>query len=413
MAMITIAGTHARAAPADFAALGGTPRFSRPLVVGAPNVGRKRRFLARVRTILRSGRLSNDGPFVREFEARVADALQVAHCIATCNATIAMSLLLRALDLSGEVIVPSFTFVATAHAVRWHGLEPVFCDIDPASHNLDPEDAVRAVTPRTRAICGVHLWGRPCAVERLTALARAHNLHIFFDAAHAFGCSKHGRLIGGFGEAEVFSFHATKQVNAFEGGAITTNDAALAAALRRLRAFGVESGAVEGIGINAKMSEVSAAMAITNLESVHDFRAASCQNYRRYRHGLEGIPGVRVCHYDERELCNYHYVVIEVDRAVTGLSRDDLLTVLAAEKVVARRYFAPGCHRVEPYRSTRAAARPLPATERLCDRVLVLPNGVHLGADSIDAVCELIAAAVACGPALTTRLRAHAHAAAS
>jgi dTDP-4-amino-4,6-dideoxygalactose transaminase len=406
--MMTIVGAHTRAAPADFAALGGTPRFSQPLVVGAPNVGREGRFIARVRAILRSGRLSNDGPFVREFEERVADALHVEHCIATCNATLALSLLLRALDLSGEVIVPSFTFVATAHAMRWHGLEPVFCDIDPASHNLDPQDAARAITPRTRAICGVHLWGRPCAVERLTALARAHDLHVFFDAAHAFGCSEDGRLIGGFGEAEVFSFHATKQVNAFEGGAITTNDAALAAALRRLRTFGMESGVVEGIGINAKMSEVSAAMAITNLESVHDFRAASYDNYRRYRRGLEGFSGVRVCGYDERELCNYHYVVIEIDAATTGLSAADLLAVLAAENVVARRYFAPGCHRIEPYLSTRGAARPLPATERLCERVLVLPNGVHLTADSIDAVCDLIAAALACGPALTRRLRAHA-----
>ena len=254
--------------------------------------------------------------------------------------------------------MPSFTFVATAHAVRWHGLTPVFCDIDPDSHTLDPASVERMLTPGTTAILATHLWGRPCAVEALTELAQARSLRLIFDAAHALGCSHRGRSIGGFGDAEVFSFHATKFFHTLEGGAIATEDDMLAAALRLSRNFGFTGyDRVAGVGINAKMNEVSAAMGLTNLESIDSFIATNRRNYAAYRRGLSGMPGVRFVEYDERERQNYQYVVIEVDRLAAGLSRDALLRVLHAENVLARRYFWPGCHRMEPYRSLYPEAR--------------------------------------------------------
>ena len=168
--------------------------------------------------------LSNNGVFVRDFERQIADYLGVKHCIAVCNGTIALELAIRALELKGEVIIPSFTFIATAHALQWQEITPVFCDIDPKTHTLNPWRVESLITPRTSGIIGVHVWGQPCDVETLTEIANKHHLKLMFDASHAFGCS-HGRtMIGNFGSAEVFSFHATKFINAFEGGAIVTND---------------------------------------------------------------------------------------------------------------------------------------------------------------------------------------------
>ena len=161
---------------------------------------------------------SNDGPFVKEFERRIGDLIGVKHCVAMCNATIALEIAIRALELRGEVIVPSYTFVATAHSLQWQEITPVFCDMDPGTYNIDPAKIESLVTPRTTGIIGVHVWGRPCDTEAIEALAKRRGLKVMYDAAHAFNCSRGGRMVGGFGSCEVFSFHATKFLNSFEGG---------------------------------------------------------------------------------------------------------------------------------------------------------------------------------------------------
>ena len=180
-----------------------------------------------------------------------------------CNATVALEIAIRAMGMSGEVIVPSFTFVATAHALQWQEITPVFCDIDPRTHNLDPNRIEEMITPRTTGIIGVHVWGRPCAVDALAEIAQRRHLKLLFDAAHAFGCSYQGQMIGNFGDAEVFSFHATKFFNTFEGGAVVTNDDELAAKMRLMKNFGFHGyDNVIYVGTNGKMSEVSAAMGL-------------------------------------------------------------------------------------------------------------------------------------------------------
>jgi dTDP-4-amino-4,6-dideoxygalactose transaminase len=316
----------------------------------------------------------------------------VKHCIAMCNGTTALEIAIRAAGLGGEVIVPAFTFVATAHALQWQAITPVFCDIRPDDHNIDPEKVEELITARTTGIIGVHLWGRPCDVEALTEIAARHRIALLFDAAQAFSCSRQGRPVGGFGDAEVFSFHATKFLNTFEGGAVATNDDALAARMRLMRNFGFSGyDRVVHIGTNGKMAEVSAAMGLTSLESIDEFVAVNRRNYRQYRDALAGLVGVKLLQYDDREKNNYQYVVVEIDRLRCGVSRDRLLEILHSENILARRYFFPGCHLMEPYRSMYPSRKSrLAVTDRIAGRVLSLPTGTAVGDAEIATICSIV-----------------------
>ena len=343
---------------------------------------------------------------MREFESRISDFTGVRHCIATCNGTVALEIAIRALGLTGEVIVPSFTFIATAHALEWQEITPVFCDIDPSTHNIDPSQIERMITPRTTGIIGVHLWGRPCDVDALTDISRRHNLQLLFDAAHAFGSSYKAHMIGDFGDAEVFSFHATKVLNTFEGGAITTNNDELAARIRLMKNFGFAGyDKVIYIGTNGKMSEISAVMGLTGMDSLNEFIDVNYRNYKTYHNELIGIPGLTVLAYDETEKSNYQYVVLEIDRAVAQIARDQLIELLHAENVLARRYFYPGCHRMEPYRSYFPhSSLLLPETERLTERVILLPTGTSVTPHDISTISDLLRLAISNGREISQRL---------
>jgi dTDP-4-amino-4,6-dideoxygalactose transaminase len=376
----------------ELAIFGSSPAFKEKLHVGRPNIGDRKRLLERINDLLDRRWLTNRGPFVQEFEERVAELMGVKHCIAMCNGTVALEIAIRALGMAGEVIVPSSTFVATAHALQWQEITPVFCDIDPETHNIDPGKVEDMITPHTSGIVGVHLWGRPCDIEALTEIAEKHNLKLLFDAAHAFGCSYKGRMIGSFGDAEVFSFHATKFLNTFEGGAVVTNNDELAEKIGLMQNFGFSGyDNVIYIGTNGKMSEISAAMGLTGLESLDDFISINRRNYMYYKQELENVPGIRLISYNEEEKNNYQFVVAEVDKETAGVSRDKLLEVLHAENILARRYFYPGCHRMEPYRSYFPnAGLLLTDTERVASRVLVLPTGTAISNDEIEKICGII-----------------------
>ncbi len=343
---------------------------------------------------------------MREFEEAVASFLGVPHCIAMCNGTVALEIAIRAAGLRGEVIVSPFTFVATAHALQWQEITPVFCDIDPRTHNIDPARVEELITPRTTGILGVHVWGRPAPVDRLTEIAAEHDLQLLFDAAHAFGCSHGGRMVGSFGTAEVLSFHATKFVNSFEGGAIVTADDGFAEVARLMRNHGfADYDEVGHVGTNGKMSEVAAAMGLTSLESWDEFVSVNRRNYEAYRAALRGVEGVQLIDYDDAELCNWQYVVLEVDESA-ALTRDELHAVLWAENVLARRYFFPGCHRMEPYRSLFPdVAERLPQTERLVQRVLALPTGTSMTVDDVRLVADLVGRAMGDGARLRSALK--------
>ena len=388
---VDVASHKAVRSAADLAINGAPPMFAKPIHVGRPNIGNHKRFLQRASDILDSGWLSNNGPIAQEFEQRIADFLGVKHCVAMCNGTIALEIATRALELKGEVIVPSYTFVATAHALQWQEITPIFADIDPATHNLDPAAVWRMITPRTTGIVGVHLWGRASPVKELEAIAKEHNLRLMFDASHGFGCTLDGELIGGFGECEVFSFHATKFFNTFEGGAVVTNNDILAEKVRLMRNFGF-SGYDNVIypGTNGKMTEIAAAMGLTNLEGLDDFVAINRYNYKCYRDAITLLPGLSLLEYNESERNNYQYAVVEV-APYFPVARDRIVEVLHAENILARKYFWPGCHNMEPYRSYYPhAGLMLPNTKSVAERVIVLPTGSALQTDAIEGITSVL-----------------------
>lgn len=392
---------------ADLAVFGGPPAFPGLVHVGRPNLPDRERFLDAVNRILDRNLLTNDGPELRALEGRIAELTGVRQAVAVANATLGLQLLARALDLRGRVLMPAFTFVATAHAFRWIGLEPVFCDVDPATHNLDPAGvAARLEAGGVAAVVGVHVWGRLCAPLELEELCRRAGVPLIFDAAHALGCAGYGRGAGAFGTAEVLSLHATKICHSFEGGVITTRDGALAEKLRRMRNFGFAGyDEVTCLGINLKLPEVSAAMGLASLEELERYREVNHRNRDAYRAGLSDLRGFRLLEAPADQRSNGHYVVAEFDASWPEGTRDVLCAALHAEGVLVRRYFFPGCHRMEPYRTEQpAAAADLPHTDSLCRRVLCFPNGTAVNTDDIGVICALTRLILAHLPAVRARL---------
>lgn len=390
----------------NLAILGAPPAFSESVHVGRPNVPTFDSFSDRVRQIFDARWLSNNGPLVQELERKIANYNQVKNCILMCNGTVALEIAIRACDLEGEVIIPSFTFVATAHALQWQKITPVFCDIKD-DLSLDIEKAERLITPKTTGIIGVHLFGQPCDVDAITEFAENHRLKVIFDAAHSFACSHRGRMIGGFGNAEIFSFHATKFFNTFEGGAVLTNDDDLARRIRLMKNFGFDGiDNVVHVGTNGKMSEISAAMGLALFDELDPSIEENKRNYYFYAKHLQATEGLRLMEIDSKERCNYQYVIAFVDESHGGLSRDALISVLHAENILARRYFYPGCHRMEPYRSLfPLAGDRLPVTEKVSDQILVLPNGRNLGEEDISNICDVIRVALAGGEYLRAKVK--------
>lgn len=391
------------AAAPPLAIFGAPPRFARALHVGGPNVVDTGAYLERLRAVFGRNWFTNGGPEEGEFQARVARRTQARHCVATTNATVALQIVARALGWRGEVIVPAFTFVATANALAWIGLEPVFCDVDPATQNIDPAQAERLITRRTAGMLAVHLWGRPCDVAALQAIADRHGVDLVFDAAQAWGCTIGATPIGTFGRAEVFSFHATKWVQAFEGGAIATNDADLARRCEAMKHFGFTGhDQTDTIGTNGTMTEVAAAMGSVSIEGEGAILERNRANYAAYAEGLDGIRGVRLLAPPPDGRWHYHYVILDVDENAP-LDRDQLHRVLWGENILARRYFHPGCHRLEPYRAAWAGTT-LPVTERLAGRTLVLPTGLQMDPAEASIVAECIQAAYAHAGVVRDRL---------
>jgi dTDP-4-amino-4,6-dideoxygalactose transaminase len=378
--------------PEELAVFTKIPAFANPLHVGRPNITDRTKLLQRIEGMLDRCWLTNDGPLVKEFEQRICDTTGVKHCVAMCNATVALEIAIRALELKGEVIIPSYTFVATAHALKWQEITPVFADMDPRTHTIDARKIESLITSRTTGILGVHVWGQPCDTDAIQAIADRHGLKVLYDAAHAFGCSHQGRMLGNFGSCEVYSFHATKFLNSFEGGAVVTNNDELAAKMRLMRNFGFAGfDRVVYLGTNGKMTEVCAAMGLTSLESMEDLIAVNRRNHAAYREGLANTFGIRLFEYDSVEANNFQYLVIEVDPDSAALNRDELVEVLHSENVLARKYFWPGCHKMEPYSSLFPNANLLlPETERVAANVVVLPTGQSTSVEMIFAICGIM-----------------------
>jgi dTDP-4-amino-4,6-dideoxygalactose transaminase len=375
---------------AELAAFGGNPAYSDPLHVGRPNIGDVQKYIKAVEGILTKRWLSNDGPEVRDFEKRLADHLKVRNVVAVCNGTVGLQIAINALDLTGEIILPSYTFVATAHSVHWQGIKPVFADIEKETHCIDIRSIKKLITHRTTGIIGVHLWGRTTNIYELETLCRDNNLSLIFDAAHAFNCTYNNISIGNFGNCEVFSFHATKFLNSHEGGAIATNDDKLASKIRLIRNFGFKGyDDVIYPGTNGKMAEVCAAMGLVNLESLEDFVAINRRNFQDYKTHLSKVENIRIMDYDHDERNNFQYIVIEVEKDFP-FSRDKIVEILHAENILARKYFWPGVHQMTPYRDLYPFADSLlPVTNQVSGSVIVLPTGTSVSENDIRSICSI------------------------
>lgn len=362
------------------------------LVVGCPNVGDRQVFHQLVDEIFECRWFTNNGELVQRLEATIADYLGLRHCILVCNATIGLQVAAHELGLSGEVIVPAYTFVATPHSLLWQGITPRFVDVDPATHLIDINLIEEAITPSTTGILGVHLWGQPCHPVALQAIADRHNLKLFFDSAHAFACGNDGIKLGSYGECEVFSFHATKFFNTFEGGAITTNDDELALRVRRAINFGFTGlDNVTQLGTNGKMSEIHAAMGIACFNSIGEIIEVNHQHYLHYRKCLSDLPGIRFFDYDNFKDINYQYVIIEIDAEQAGITRDHLMEHLHRNHIYVRRYFYPGCHRMAPYGTETYGDKAIMSqTDLLCRNVMLLPTGTGVTEADVSRVCNAI-----------------------
>jgi dTDP-4-amino-4,6-dideoxygalactose transaminase len=353
------------------AVLGGAPALSTPMNIVAPVLPKIDEVGERIAEILANGQLTNDSRYVREFEAALEQRLGVS-AVLVSNGTWSLVLAMKALGVGGEVIVPSYTYCASAHAIRWAGAEPVFADIRRDAFTIDPLAVRAAITPRTSAILAVHIYGHPCEVDELAQLAEEKGLALIFDAAHAFGAVYRGRTAGTFGRAESFSFHATKTLPVGEGGCITTNDAALAARLRLARKFG-DPGDENTLfaGTNAKMQEFNAILGLAGLRTVDDIIVRRRAYAGELRGRLACIPGMSFQQELPYARSSCQNFAVLIDEQEFGLSRDEVFRALTAENVRCRRYFYPPVHRQQAYADVRTG--PLPVTDEVADRVLCLP----------------------------------------
>jgi dTDP-4-amino-4,6-dideoxygalactose transaminase len=348
--------------------------------------------------MLDSGRLTNFGPFSTRLEAKTRELLGVGHTAAVSNATIGLTLILSTLPPESEVILPSFTFVATAQAVTAARLIPVFADIDSDTLNVDVQSVTACITPRTRAICGVHAFGVPCRIDELQHTARKHDLLLLFDSAHAFGARFNRRYVGGFGDAEVFSLSATKVVPAGEGGLVVTNDPALHEAVLDRRNYGLahdRSGDCRNQGWNAKMTEFHAILAIREIETLEWRIARRNAIAKRYHDGLADVPGLRFQRVPEGDVSTFKDFTVQVDPRVFGVTRDELREKLKQAGIETAPYFAPPLHHMTMFQPFVRPGQMFPETERISASILSLPLFETITNDEIDEVVTAVRGAAA------------------
>mgnify|MGYP005855989045 CR=1 FL=1 len=346
----------------------------RPIYVTKPALPPLEDFIPYLEKIWEGGVLTNNGPFHQQLEEALCDYLGVKHISLFCNGTIALVTALKALRISGEVITTPYSFVATAHALRWNNITPVFVDIDPKTMNLDPARIESAITPETDAILPVHCYGNPCDVDAIEELAANYNLKVIYDAAHAFGVNCHCGSVLNHGDLSVLSFHATKVFNTFEGGAIVCPDERTKRHIDHLKNFGfVNETTVVATGINGKMNELQAAMGLLQLKKIDSAIEARAEISRQYRQSLADIPGI-TCVRDSGQIrANYSYFPILVEENYP-LTRDELYELLKSNNVYGRRYFYPLITSFPMYRGEeKSRLADLRNATEIAEQVICLP----------------------------------------
>lgn len=344
-------------------------------------------YIEEIKEIWNTRWLTNNGVKHQELEKRLCEYLEVKNTTLFCNGHLALCSILRNLDLKGEVITTPFTFASTTHAIVEAGLTPVFCDINPNDYTIDVNKIETLITPNTCAIVPVHVYGNVCDVHKIEEIAKKYNLKVIYDAAHAFGVKINGKGIGAFGDASMFSFHATKVFNTIEGGAIVYQDEKLKEKLNVYKNFGITSPeSVDEVGTNAKMNEFSATMGLCNLKHIDEYISKRKLAYDRYIKNLGNIKGIKLLHFEKNITPNYAYfpVVFEKD---FGKNRDEISDILKENNIIARKYFYPLTSEFSCYQKYKT---PTPTANEISNNILTLPIYEDLTINEVDFICNII-----------------------
>lgn len=360
------------------------------IFVTRPSIPSLEEYIDQIRPLWESKWLTNMGDLHRQLEEALRQKLGVDRLSLFVNGHLALEGILQAMDLSGEVITTPFTFASTTHAIVRRGLTPVFCDIKEEDGTIDENKIEALITEKTCAILPVHVYGNCCNVEAIGQIARRHGLKVIYDAAHAFGVTLDNKGIGSYGDASIFSFHATKVFNTIEGGAVSFRDPALAPALCETKNFGIlDEETVVSSGGNAKMNEFQAAMGLCNLRHFDEEIAKRQTLVKAYRQQLGGIPGLRMLRQRPKVCPNYAYFPILIEPKEARTNRDILYQALRDDHIFARKYFYPLITDFDCYKD-RYAQTPLPAAKKMASQVLTLPLYGDLGLETVERICRAV-----------------------
>lgn len=364
--------------------------MEKPILVTQSSMPPLNEYVEEIAPLWESHWLTNMGAKHKEFEERPKEYLGVKNIALYTNGHSALECILEALELHGKVITTPFTFASTTHAIVRKGLEPVFADIKPDDYTIDPESIERLIDDSTCAIVPVHVYGNLCDVHAIADIAKRHNLKVIYDAAHAFGVERNGVSAASFGDASMFSFHATKVFNTIEGGAVCFKDANLKAVLNQWKNFGITGPeSVEYIGGNAKMNEFCAAMGICNLRHLDDEISKRQKVAEYYWELLDNVPGLQICQPPENTTHNYAYMPVLIDPEKFGATRDEIFDALAAEQIGTRKYFYPLVSDYACYQN-RFNSSHTPVAKKVASQILTLPIFADLDIAYVSKICTLI-----------------------
>jgi dTDP-4-amino-4,6-dideoxygalactose transaminase len=372
------------------AALGGTPAFEQLLPIVRPTLPTYEEMAGEFAEIVGSGMVTR-GRHLRAFEEAAAAHLKVKHAVAVSSCTSGLMLVYRGLGLTGEIIAPSFTFMATVSAAVWAGLRPVLVDVDRATHNICPAAVEAAITPNTSAIVAVHNFGNPAEIDALDEITKRKGVKLVFDAAHGFGANYRGVPVGRQGDAQIYSLSPTKLVVAGEGGVVATNSDELADAVRKGREYGMAPGYdSEFAGLNSRMSEFHACLARHSLGLLEANAQRRQDLVARYRNELLSLPGIEFQEIRDGNRSSYKDFSITVNGEQFGLTRNDLSSALGMENIDTRKYYDPPVHRQSAYRRFGPPEKTLPATAWLASASLSLPLWSHMTDETVCRICSAI-----------------------
>lgn len=347
-------------------------------------------YIEEIRPLWESHFLTNMGVKHRELERQLIEYLGVDDIALFVNGHSALECTIEAMELKGKVITTPYTFASTTHAIVRMGLEPVFADIKEDDYTLDPSKIEELIDDNTCAIMPVHVYGNLCDVDAIEQIAREHGLKVIYDAAHAFGVQRNGVFAAAYGDASMFSFHATKVFNTIEGGAVCFHDHALKKRLDQWKNFGITgTESVEYIGGNAKMNEFCAAMGICNLRHLPEEIGKRKKVAERYWEQLDGVPGVILCKPQADITPNYAYLPVVFEESQFGATRDDVYEALMSLDIHPRKYFYPLISDYACYEG-RFDSNQTPVAKHVADRVLTLPMYADLSMDDVDWICSVV-----------------------